>query len=108
MTWIWGISNGVWISLLALLPSVSFIMTFALGTEENEWAWWVTLLSFLPFVGFAMAFVLGAKGNEWAWANKRWDNVQHFQRTQRMWTWWGLGITIVGMVLMGLIMGLGE
>lgn len=71
LNWIWGLSNRVWISLLC----------------------------FIPFVSWIMIFVLGAKGNEWAWRNKKWGSVEHFKRTQRTWAWWGLGITIVLIVL---------
>ena len=56
-TWIWGIGNGTFIALLALLP----------------------------FVNIVMMFVLGAKGSEWAWRNERWESVEHFKRVQRRW-----------------------
>jgi len=62
LNWIWAIGNSVWIGLLGLIPLVSFVMSF----------------------------VLGAMGNEWAWRYKRWDSVEHFKRTQRTWTKWGI------------------
>ena len=65
--WIWGIGNSVWISLVGFL---------------------------IPFLGFIMAFVLGAKGSEWAWKARKWESIGHFQRTQRAWALWGLGIWI--------------
>ena len=71
LTWIWGVSHSVWISLLSLIP----------------------------FVGIVMAFVLGAKGNDWAWQNKKWDSIEHFKKTQRTWAWWGLGVVVAGIVL---------
>lgn len=58
LNWIWGIGNGVWISLLSLLPVGNVVMPI----------------------------VLGAKGNAWAWQKKRWDSTQHFKKTQRTWT----------------------
>ncbi|MFA5976456.1 MAG: ribonuclease G [Elusimicrobiota bacterium] len=64
LNWIWGISNGTYIALLALIP----------------------------YVGFIMAIVLGFKGNEWAWRNKRWESVEQFQRVQKKWTLWGVGL----------------
>jgi hypothetical protein len=57
LTWIWGVFNGVLISLLALIP----------------------------FFAFVWAIVLGIKGNEWAWRNKKWDSVEHFKSSQRPW-----------------------
>lgn len=67
LTWIWGIGNNVWWSLLALIPFLG------------------------PLV---MPWVLGFKGNEWAWQNKRWQSVEHFKKVQRTWMWWGLGVLI--------------
>jgi hypothetical protein len=71
LSWIWGIGNNVWIALLALIP----------------------------FVGFIMAIVLGIKGNEWAWRAKKWDNIEHFKRTQRTWSQWGIGIFLVYIII---------
>ena len=64
LTWIWGISNEVWLALLALIP--------------------------IPIIGLAVAIVLGIKGNEWAWRSKKWDSIEHFRRTQRIWLIWGI------------------
>jgi hypothetical protein len=57
LNWIWGIGNNVWIGLLCFIPFFSII--------------WI--------------FVLGAKGTEWAWRNKRWDNIEHYRSTQKVW-----------------------
>ena len=65
LNWIWGFFNKTWISLLCLVP----------------------------YVGIIMAFVLGAKGREWAWRNKRWDSIEHFNRVQKKWSAWGVGLT---------------
>jgi len=73
-TWVWGIGNGTYIALLALIP----------------------------FVGWVMMFVLGAKGNAWAWQNKRWDNSAHFKRVQRIWRWCALGV-YAGFIIIALL-----
>jgi hypothetical protein len=79
LTWIWGLCNEVYISLIALVP----------------------------YVNIVMAFILGAKGNEWAWRNKRWDSIEDFNRIQKRWAYWGLAIIIIlilltiGMILIG-------
>ena len=57
-TWLWGVCNGVWISLLTLIP----------------------------YVGIVMMGVLGAKGKEWAWKKGTWTSVEEFQRIQHRWS----------------------
>jgi len=74
LTWIWGVFNGVLISLLALIP----------------------------FFAFVWAIVLGIKGREWAWRNKKWDSVEHFKNTQGPWDIAGIvlfAIWVVGIIL---------
>jgi len=53
------------------------------------------LLVLIPVVGAVMAIVLGVKGREWAWRNKRWQNLDHFNRVQRQWTQWGVSLTVL-------------
>ena len=71
MNWIWGIGNSVWIALICIVP----------------------------FVNMVVPFVLGAKGSEWAWQSKRWDGIEHFQRTQKIWMYWGIGLVVVSFLL---------
>ena len=79
LTWIWGIGNRVWWALLALIP--------------------------IPIVGLAMAIILGLKGNEWAWQSKKWESIERFRRTQRIWMYWGIAALIapIGLII-GIIM----
>jgi hypothetical protein len=70
LTWIWGICNGVLISLLCLIP----------------------------VFGIAWAFVLGFKGNEWSWRNKKWDSIEDYKNTQRGWNIAGIVIFAISMV----------
>ena len=72
LTWIWGLFNGVLISLLVLIP--------------------------FPLFSLAWAIVLGIKGNEWAWRNKKWDSVEHFKNAQRPWNIAGIVIFAISMV----------
>lgn len=74
LNWIWAIGNSTWIGLLCLVP----------------------------YVGFVMSIILGVKGREWAWQNKRWDNIEHFQRVQRKWSMWGL-ILVVGIAGLAIV-----
>ena len=73
LTWVWGIGNRVWLALLALIP--------------------------FPLVGLAMAILLGVKGNEWAWQSKKWESIQQFRKTQRIWLYWGIAALLAPFVL---------
>lgn len=74
LNWIWAIGNKTWIGLLALVP----------------------------YLGFIMAIVLGIKGREWAWKNKQWDSLEHFNRVQKKWSFWGV-LLVVGLAGIGIL-----
>lgn len=74
LTWIWGIDNRVWLSLLALIPV-------------------------LP-ISLAMMVVLGIKGNEWAWQCKKWNSIEQFRKRQRTWMYWSIAGFIVAPILL--------
>jgi hypothetical protein len=69
--WIWAIGNRTWIGLLALVP----------------------------YVGFGVAIWLGFQGREMAWKNGRWDSLDHFNRVQKAWSQWALGLFCVGLTI---------
>jgi hypothetical protein len=73
LTWLWGMSNRVWISLLALIP--------------------------FPLISIAMMIILGIKGSEWAWQYKKWDSIEQFQKSQRKWKIWGIASLLAPVVL---------
>lgn len=77
LSWIWGLSNRTYISLL----------------------------TFVPAVGLAMPFILGAKGSEWAWRNKQWESVELFKRVQRKWSVAGVLVLVALPVLVALFAG---
>lgn len=77
LNWIWAIGNKTWIGLLALVP----------------------------YVGFIMAIILGVKGREWAWKNKEWASVEEFNRVQRKWSAWGVGLTL-GLLGVGILVAI--
>ncbi|MEW6022880.1 MAG: zinc ribbon domain-containing protein [Pseudomonadota bacterium] len=66
LNWIWAIGNRTWIGLLAIIP----------------------------YVGFLVAIWLGFKGREMAWRTGGWQNLEHFNRVQRNWSRWGVGIVL--------------
>lgn len=75
------------------------------GAFLLNWIWaignrsWIGLLSLVPYLGWIMVFWLGFKGREMAWKNRQWDSLEHFNRVQRKWSQWGIGITIAAIVL---------
>lgn len=76
LSWIWAIGNRTWIGLLALVP----------------------------YVGFGVAIWLGIQGREMAWKNGSWDNLDHFNRVQRSWSKWGIGLFCGSIVVMTLVL----
>ncbi|GAA5786376.1 cytochrome c oxidase assembly factor Coa1 family protein [Chitiniphilus shinanonensis] len=88
----------------------------AVPPEIDRWNWgafllnWIwglgnntplALLMFVPFVNLVMPFVLGVKGSAWAWRHKRWDSIEAFRATQRRWAWWGLGVLLATVIVVG-------
>jgi hypothetical protein len=80
LSWIWGLSHRVWISLLSLV------------------------FGFVPLVGWVgvlvMSIVLGLKGNEWAWQSRHFESVEHFKKVQKVWAIWGLVVFVLGAIFM--------
>ncbi|CAM3507055.1 hypothetical protein [Parendozoicomonas haliclonae] len=66
LTFIWGLFNRTYISLLALVPVVNLVIPF-----------------YLLF-----------KGRELAWRKKHWDSFEHFQRVQKFWGAVGLVLVL--------------
>lgn len=59
------------------------------------------VLGFLGWVGFAVYF--GGAGNDLAWRNRPFGSLQQFRDTERVWAWWGLGVSILSLLLVGAI-----
>ncbi|WP_229207752.1 MULTISPECIES: hypothetical protein [unclassified Duganella] len=74
LNWIWAIGNRTWIGLLALIP----------------------------YIGFIFAIWLGIKGREMAWKNGKWESLEHFNRVQKSWSRWAVGLTF-GVMLLGIV-----
>lgn len=77
------------------------------GAFMLGWIWaignktWIGLLAVVPYIGFVMSIVLGVKGREWAWQNKQWDSVEHFNKVQKRWSFWG--VMLIGVALIGIV-----
>ena len=83
-TWIWGIGNKSYITLISLV------------------------VAFIPMVGALVNIVLaiwfGIKGNEWAWRNKRFLSLEHFEETQKMWV--TIGIILIILYVVFIVVGM--
>jgi hypothetical protein len=77
---IWGPANGVYIALLSFIPFL--ISPFLVLLIDPIYLY---LYLFIP-ITLPMSLILGIRGNKWAWQNKRWESVEHFQKTQQEWT----------------------
>jgi hypothetical protein len=75
------------------------------GAFLLNWVWaignrtWWGLLAIIPYVGFGVAIWLGLKGREMAWQARQWDSIDHFNRVQKKWSQWGVGITLAAVVI---------
>ncbi|MCD4813335.1 hypothetical protein K8S19_06540 [bacterium] len=49
----------------------------------------VAFLTLVPVLGLGVPILLGLKGNQWAWEKGGWKSVEHFERVQRNWAFWG-------------------
>ena len=84
------------------------------GAFFLNWIWaiahstWLGLLAFVPYIGFVVPFVLLFKGNEWAWQNRKWSSVEQFKATQRIWTIWGVGLTVLAIAFLVFLGVLGS
>lgn len=96
LTGIWGLSNRIYISLVCFIPFALPFLFFEIFKSGNLLIYKVYLyiLSFFSIASIIMMFILGAKGNEWAWKKKKWESIEHFQRVQKRWSYWGIGIAL--------------
>jgi len=90
--WIWAIGNNRFD--MAVYGLAVYICSFLLGPV----GW---------FAQLAISIILGAKANEWAWQNKKWRSIEHFKKTQKTWTRWGIVASIFDVILM-LWVGIAE
>lgn len=74
LTFIWGVGNGVYISLLAIIPGVNLIM----------------------------AIILGIKGNEWAWCKNKCLTITEFKKQQKLWAKWG-AVSIIIIIITAVV-----
>ena len=79
----------------------AFLLSFIWGLGNKTP---ISLFSLVPYAGMGMNVYLGLKGRELAWKNKRWESVEHFNRVQAQWSFWGVVLFIA--TVAGLMVGL--
>lgn len=66
--------------------------------------WPILLTGFIPCVGglvsLYLTIQLAGEANSLAWASRQWDSVEHFEKTQRVWTIVG-GVMLVLSIFVG-------
>ena len=93
LTWIWCIPHAAWTGL---------VVTLVAGFLGQI----MTRVAHIPIpLGLIGPIYCGLKGNEWAWQGRRWESIQQFRETQRVWVIWGIVIVAVGIVI-GIIAGI--
>jgi hypothetical protein len=65
------------------------------------------LLAIIPYFGLGVAVWLGIKGREIAWQNGAWESVEHFNRVQKKWSQWAVGL-LVAAILIAIITGVSS
>jgi hypothetical protein len=83
MGWIWCIAHNSWLGF---------------GVSLGAWVLQGLIVHGRIPLGLAAAIFCGAKGNEWAWQNRRWESLQQFRDTQRVWVVWGIVLWALGVV----------
>lgn len=81
LSWIWGLGNRTYITLLIFLGAI---------------------LSIVPILGFPVQLGLciwfGIKGNTWAWQNKKWESIEQFHDVQKKWAIAGIVLAVIGII----------
>lgn len=88
-------------------PQSSPVKKWNWGAFFLNWIWGLgnstpkALLCLIPVFGIAWMFVCGAKGDAWAWKNKKWKSPEHFRKVQRTWSWIGLAVWVLCIIIWG-------
>ena len=85
LSWIWGLGNNTYITLLMLATVFLFFIPF------------INLISFPIQLGLGIWF--GIKGNEWAWKNKKFTSFEAFNSYQKKWAIAGTILAVLGILL---------
>jgi len=91
LTWIWGLSHGIWVSILLLFLDIGFVAVSVVSSFFG--AAWVFSLVFL-IINLLFGIWFGRSGNAWAWKRRGLRDAVSFARREKSWSTigWLLGV----------------
>lgn len=100
-SWLWGISQKVWISLvstsLLVLTLIASNVLYYNGHIESSLG--LNILFILGLGLFvAVHIFLGINGNELAWNSRKYRDIAHFKKIQIFWAIMGIFIAIAQLI----------
>lgn len=86
LSWIWGLGNKTYITLLMFVGMI---------------------LSIIPIIGgfivLGLLIWFGIEGNTWAWQNKRFESIEHFHEYQKKWVIAGIVVLFLNAIIICMI-----
>ena len=100
LTWIWGLGNKVWITLIIiplwLLFGFGAGLADAMGILTSTYKSILMIVLNLILLGLQIWF--GINGNKWAWKKKKYKSVESFHKVQRIWACVALTFILIDIV----------
>lgn len=86
-SWVWGLSQRVWVSLL--IPPALYLSILIMGvTLDSDWLF--DIFGYFPIIVVIVSALLlvahiklGFSGNAVAWRNKKYESIESFSQIQR-------------------------
>ncbi len=101
-TWIWGIFNKTYISVMLFLIFAVVLSVFQLLLQRYSFLHtpiWYCIGGLILFGYFAAIHVYhGIYGRRWAWQNKVWRDLPTFRRTQKYWSLGGFCLIAISLI----------
>ncbi len=105
LTWIWGIFNKTYFSVILFLIFAVLLSVFQLLLQRFSFLHtqiWYGIGGLILFGYFtAIHFYHGLYGRRWAWQNKVWQDLPAFRRVQKYWTIAGLCLFASSLIFFG-------
>lgn len=119
-SWLWGVCNGVYWSLICLIIEILFFLVMGVSSQapatnsgENTYqttenaqtapSTWAGALITIAAIWCILHLVLGFTGKRQAWKSKRYASVERFEKTQKGWNIAGIIVFIITMLITGFI-----
>lgn len=100
LTWIWGLGNKVWITLIIIPIWLLFtvISTFAASNGIVTDVGYSVLMIVLNLALLGVQIWFGINGNKWAWKKKKYKSIESFHKIQRIWACVALVFMVIDIV----------